>query len=181
MVERVIILDRDGVVNHDSDDYIKSPDEWQAVPGSLEAIAKLSNNGYRVFIISNQSGVARGLFNIETLNNIHKKLHKELTSVGGKVEAILFCPHAPDDNCECRKPKPGLLHELSKRANISLKGVPFVGDTLRDLQAAIEVDAKPILVKTGKGERTIDNHIDELPEDTAIYEDLAAVVAGMNL
>ena len=171
---KLVILDRDGVINHDSDAFIKSPDEWVPIPGSLEAIARLHRAGYRVVVASNQSGIARGLFDIVTLNAIHQKLHTEARRAGAHIDAIFFCPHAADDHCDCRKPKPGLLQEIGKRFNVSLKGVPTVGDSLRDLQAAFVTGCTPYLVLTGKGEKTIAKG--GLPPGTTVYPDLAAVV-----
>lgn len=152
---KLIILDRDGVINQDSDEYIKSPDEFIPIPGSLEAIAKLDHAGYTVMVATNQSGLARGLFQIEDLNNMHEKLRRLLSGFGGHISGIIFCPHGPDDNCDCRKPRTGMLKEIAQRCNTSLNGVPIVGDSLRDLQSALDVGARPILVRTGKGERTL--------------------------
>jgi len=152
---RLIILDRDGVINEDSDAYIKSPDEFVPIPGSIEAIARLSQAGWRIAVATNQSGVARGYYDLAMLQRIHDKLHRLLAAQGGQVEAIFFCPHGPEDNCDCRKPKPGLFREIEQRLQVSLQGVPAIGDSLRDLQAAQAVGASPILVRTGKGERTL--------------------------
>ena len=171
---KLIILDRDGVINHDSDQFIKSPDEWVPIPGSLEAIARLHQAGYRVVVCTNQSGIARGLFNIVTLNAIHQKLHAAVRVVGGEIDAIFFCPHAADDNCDCRKPKPGMLQEIAERFEVSLKGVPTIGDSLRDLQAGFVVGCTPYLVLTGKGEKT--HAKGGLPPGTTVYANLAAVV-----
>ncbi|MEJ2608620.1 MAG: D-glycero-beta-D-manno-heptose 1,7-bisphosphate 7-phosphatase [Candidatus Thiodiazotropha sp.] len=154
---KLIILDRDGVINRDSDNYIKHPDEWHPIEGSLEAIAKLNRAGYRVFIATNQSGIARGLFNINTLNAIHRKMTDAVQQVGGHIEGILFCPHGPDDGCHCRKPNPGLYEEISRRSQTLLDNIPVVGDSLRDLQAALAVKAQPILVHSGKGQKTLSN------------------------
>jgi D-glycero-D-manno-heptose 1,7-bisphosphate phosphatase len=174
---RLIILDRDGVINHDSDDFIKSPAEWVPIPGSLEAIARLNQAGYRVVVATNQSGVARGLFDIKTLNAIHQKLHAAAHQAGADVDAIFYCPHAADDNCDCRKPKPGMLQTIASRFGVSLKGVPNVGDSLRDLQAGYGVGCVPYLVLTGKGERTRDKG--GLPPGTLIFPDLASVVDSL--
>lgn len=171
---KLIILDRDGVINHDSDQFIKSPDEWVPIPGSLEAIARLHQAGYRVVVATNQSGIARGLFNIVTLNAIHQKMHSAVKMVGGEIDAIFFCPHAADDHCDCRKPKPGLLQEIARRFDINLKTVPTVGDSLRDLQAGFVSGCTPYLVLTGKGEKTRTKG--GLPPGTTVYPDLAAVV-----
>ncbi len=172
----LIILDRDGVINHDSDDFIKSPAEWEPIDGSLEAIARLNYAGYRVVVITNQSGIARGLFDVDTLTKIHSKMRRMLAQVGGKIEAVLYCPHGPDDECSCRKPQDGAYLELSSRLRIDLKDVPAVGDSLRDLQAAQSVGAKAILVKTGKGLNTLEGGI---PEGVAVYDDLAAAVNSL--
>ena len=172
---KLVILDRDGVINYDSDQYIKSPEEWKPIPGSLHAIARLNQAGYRVVVATNQSGIGRGLFEMDTLNAIHDKMHKTLALVGGRVDAVFFCPHTNTDNCECRKPKPGMFKEIAARFNADLAGVPSVGDSLRDLQAAIAVGARPILVRSGKGAKTLVHP--ELPADIPIFPDLAAVVS----
>ncbi|MEC4720198.1 D-glycero-beta-D-manno-heptose 1,7-bisphosphate 7-phosphatase [Noviherbaspirillum sp. CPCC 100848] len=171
---KLIILDRDGVINHDSDEFIKSPDEWVPIPGSLEAIARLNQAGYRVVVATNQSGIARGLFNIVTLNAIHQKLHTAAQQAGADIDAIFFCPHSADDHCDCRKPKPGMLQDIAARFDVNLKGVPTVGDSLRDLQSGFMVGCVPYLVLTGKGESTRSKG--GLPPGTTIHADLAAVV-----
>jgi D-glycero-D-manno-heptose 1,7-bisphosphate phosphatase len=171
---KLIILDRDGVINHDSPDFIKSPDEWIPIPGSLEAIARLNQANYRVVIASNQSGIARQLFDITTLNAIHQKMHANAQLVGADIDAIFFCPHAAADNCDCRKPKPGMFAEISKRYQVSLKGVPTVGDSLRDLQSGFISGCVPFLVRTGKGEKT--EATGGLPPGTLTFPDLAATV-----
>lgn len=153
-----IILDRDGVINYDSDQYIKSPEEWIAIPGSLESIAELNRAGYHVLIVSNQSGISRGLFDLKTLNQIHEKLKKELSKMGGVIDEIFFCPHQPSDHCECRKPKPGLFYELQKKYPIDFSRTYFIGDSLTDVQAAQTVGCKPLLVLTGKGKLTLKTH-----------------------
>ena len=174
---KLVILDRDGVINHDSPAYIKSPEEWKPIPGSLEAIALLSQAGYRVLVATNQSGVGRGLFEMATLNAIHDKMHRALGLAGGRIDGIFYCPHAQDAGCNCRKPKPGLLKEIAHRFGVSLDGVPFIGDSLRDLQAAVAVGAQPILVLTGKGKKTRKDG--NLPEGTVVYNDLAAAVRSL--
>jgi D-glycero-D-manno-heptose 1,7-bisphosphate phosphatase len=171
---KLIILDRDGVINHDSDAFIKSPDEWIPIPGSLEAIARLNQAGYRVVVSTNQSGIARGLFNMPTLNAIHQKMHSAAQAAGATIDAVFFCPHAAADNCDCRKPKPGMPQAIAKRFGISLKGVPVIGDSLRDLQSGFVLGCRPYLVLTGKGEKTREQG--GLPPGTAIYPNLAAVV-----
>jgi len=172
---KLVILDRDGVINQDSDHYIKSPEEWIPIEGSLKAIARLNHAGYRVYIATNQSGLGRGLFRIETLHAIHQKMVEAIEAHGGHVEAILFCPHTPEEHCDCRKPNAGLLLEIAKRANQNLKDVPVIGDSFRDIQAAWAVNATPILVKTGKGQLTLDMHERELL-DIAKFNDLAEAV-----
>jgi D-glycero-D-manno-heptose 1,7-bisphosphate phosphatase len=173
----LIILDRDGVINYDSDQFIKSPEEWKPIPGSLEAIARLCQADYRVVVATNQSGIGRGLFDVHTLNAIHDKMHKAVALAGGRIDAIFFCPHLADMDCLCRKPKTGMLEGIESRYNVSLKGVPAVGDSLRDLNCAAKMDAQPILVLTGKGVKT--QAAGGLPEGTLIYPDLAAAVATL--
>jgi len=169
---KLIILDRDGVINQDSAAFVKSPDEWVALPGSLAAIARLSQAGYTVVVASNQSGLARGLFDMATLNAIHAKLHREVAQAGGVVDAIFLCPHGPDDGCACRKPLPGMYYDIAHRYDTSLAGVPSVGDSLRDLQAAAAAGCSPWLVLTGNGAKTRQG---ELPPGTRIANDLSAV------
>lgn len=174
---KLIILDRDGVINQDSEAFIKSPDEWIPIPGSLEAIARLNQAGYRVVVSTNQSGIARGLITMQALNAIHHKLHTAAQHVGAHIDAIFFCPHAADDNCDCRKPKPGMLQAIAERYEVSLKGVPTVGDSLRDLQAGFIVGCAPYLVLTGKGEKT--RAKGGLPPGTMIFPNLAATVDNL--
>jgi len=171
---KLIILDRDGVINHDSDLYIKSPDEWKPIPGSLDAIARLNQWGYRVVVATNQSGIGRGLFEMDTLNAIHDKMIKAVAQAGGRIDAVFFCPHTNADKCGCRKPKPGMLEEIATRYNAELEGVPAIGDSLRDLQAAESVGAQPMLVLTGKGKKTQADP--KLPAGTLTFPDLAAAV-----
>jgi D-glycero-D-manno-heptose 1,7-bisphosphate phosphatase len=174
---KLVILDRDGVINHDSDLYIKSPEEWRPIPGSLDAIARLTQWGWRVVVCTNQSGVGRGLFVMDTLNAIHDKMVRAVSQAGGRIDAIFFCPHTNADKCNCRKPKPGMFQEIAQRYNVDLAGVPAIGDSLRDLQAAVAVGAQPILVLTGKGQKT---HADpNLPPGTQVFPDLAAAVASL--
>ena len=180
---KLIILDRDGVINLDSPDYIKSVDEWQAIPGSLEAIARLCREDYTVVVITNQAGIAKGLYSINTLNQIHQKMIDELHHFGGEVSAILFCPHVDEQHCDCRKPKPGLFLELAKRSNCNLKEVYALGDAVRDLQAAAEAGAKPVLVMTGKGGMTakeIDNgKFSDSIQNAPRFRDLADFVENL--
>ena len=177
-MQKWLILDRDGVINADSDHFIKSPAEWQPLPGSLEAIARLHQAGFSVVVISNQSGVARGLFSLDTLRKINNKMRQAVTEAGGQIEKIYFCPHGPDDNCQCRKPLPGLFLQAAEEQGFDLSTVYAVGDSVRDLDAAISAGAQPILVKTGKGPRSL-AHIDSEPADSYLhqvpqYADLAA-------
>ncbi len=171
---KLIILDRDGVINFDSDQFIKSPDEWKPIPGSLEAIARLTREGWRVVVATNQSGLARGLFEMATLNAIHAKMHKAVAQAGGRIEAVFYCPHAAETECACRKPRAGMLNEIAARYGSDLKGVPSVGDSLRDLLAAASVGAVPLLVQTGKGRKTL--AAGGLPEGTPVFADLSGVV-----
>jgi len=171
----IIILDRDGVINQDSDNFIKSVDEFIPLPGSVEAIAKLKHAGYKVYIATNQSGIYRGLYNADTLHKMHDKLAKLLNEYGVKIDGIEYCPHGPDDNCDCRKPRPGMYLTIAKNAGLAdYKNILVVGDSLRDLQAAQSINAKPHLVRTGKGERTIakGEGLSEIP----VYNDLADFV-----
>lgn len=177
---KLIIVDRDGVVNQDSDDFIKSPEEWIPIPGSLEAIARLNRSGYRVVIATNQSGVGRGLFDMDTLNRIHEKMIKLARTKGGEIDGIFFCPHAPDELCRCRKPRPGLFEEIAERFKINLTGIYAVGDSERDIVAARDVLASPVLVKTGKGRKTLKQS--KQLQDVPVFNDLAmftdALLAG---
>lgn len=171
---KLVILDRDGVINEDSDAYIKSPDEWVPIPGSLDAIAQLNRADYRVVVASNQSGVARGLFDLTTLNRINNKMCQAVINSGGSLDAVFFCPHAPDDGCDCRKPRPGLLEDIARRLQTDLTSVPVIGDSLRDLEAALAVGAQPILVRTGKGaltEARLDSH-----SGIPVFDDLQQAV-----
>ena len=174
---RLIVLDRDGVINHDSPEFIKSPDEWRPIPGSLEAIARLNHAGYRVVVATNQSGVGRGLLDFFTLAAIHDRMHRALAQVGGRVDAIFYCPHTADSRCECRKPKAGMLREIGVRFGVDLAGVACVGDGLRDLQAAETVGAQPMLVLTGKGEKTLRDG--GFPKNTVVFPDLAFVASAL--
>lgn len=175
---KLVVLDRDGVINHDADTYIKTVGEWEPVPGSLEAIARLSTAGVTVGIATNQSGLARGLFDVDALSAIHQLMGQRLAAVGGRVELIAFCPHGPDERCECRKPRPGLLLEIRKRTGLSLRGAPVIGDSTRDLEAAIAVGARPMLVRTGKGRKTETGVAQRWP-GLAVYDDLASAVDAL--
>lgn len=174
---KLIILDRDGVINFDSDQFIKRPEEWKPIPGSLEAIARLNQAGYRVVVATNQSGVGRGLFDMAMLNAIHAKMHKAVMNAGGRIDAVFYCPHAAEEKCACRKPLPGMYLEIAERYDMPLHGVYVVGDSLRDLQAATAVEALPMLVLTGKGEKT--EKAADLPTGTQVFPDLAAAVNGI--
>ena len=169
---KLVILDRDGVINYDSESYIKSPDEWRPLPGAVEGIAKLTQAGYRVAVATNQSGIARKLFDTTTLFAIHDMLQKAAAQHGGRVDAFFFCPHAADSACTCRKPQPGMLLEVARRFNVSLKDTYMVGDARRDVEAAAAAGARPVLVLTGKGART--KAEGNLPPGTEIFPDLAA-------
>lgn len=182
MTGRLVILDRDGVINHDSEDFIKSPAEWRPIDGSIEAIARLSAAGFTVAVASNQSGLARKLLDRPTLEAIHDKMRKAVRDAGGDLGRIAYCPHHPDDDCDCRKPKPGLLKALGRNYGVSLANVPVVGDSLRDIDAALAVGARPVLVLTGNGAATRDE-LDRQGRDVETYNDLAdvagALVAGL--
>lgn len=171
---KLVVLDRDGVINVDSVHFIKNTNEWVPIPGSLEAIALLNQSGYRVAIATNQSGISRGLFDMVTLNAIHDKMCRALNALGGRIDAIFYCPHSADDHCDCRKPKPGMMEEIGRRFGMDMKGVPVVGDALRDLQAGAALGMQPMLVRTGKGEETL--AAGNLPEGTLVFANLAEAV-----
>jgi D-glycero-D-manno-heptose 1,7-bisphosphate phosphatase len=173
---KLIVLDRDGVINQDSDAYIKSVDEWIPIEGSLEAIARLNHGGYTVVVASNQSGIARGYFDIETLSAMHRKMDNMLASIGGRIDAVFFCPHGPDDGCSCRKPKPGMLLEIGQRFNVPLSNVIFIGDSVADIKAATSASAKTMLVRTGKGIKAEKILRAECKASIPVYDDLAAAV-----
>jgi len=168
---KLVILDRDGVINHDSDQYIKSPAEWRPIAGSIEAIARLHQGGWRIAVATNQSGIGRGLFDMATLNAINDKMMEMVFRQGGRIDALFFCPHTAIEGCGCRKPRTGMLEEIASRFHVELKGVPFVGDSLKDLQAAEAVAAQPILVLTGKGPRTREGG--NMPRKTLVFDNLA--------
>ncbi|MBA1430072.1 D-glycero-beta-D-manno-heptose 1,7-bisphosphate 7-phosphatase [Pseudomonas orientalis] len=173
---KLLILDRDGVINYDSDAYIKSVAEWIPLPGSIEAIAQLSKAGWTVAIATNQSGIARGYYDIATLDAMHARLRRLVAEQGGEVGLVVYCPHGPNEGCDCRKPKPGMLKIIAEHYKVPLAGIWFVGDSLGDLEAAKAVDSQPVLVKTGKGEKT---QVKNLPVGTLIFDDLAAVAAEL--
>ncbi len=172
----LVILDRDGVINQDSKEFVKSADEWLPLPGSIDAIAALSLAGYSVAVASNQSGLARGLFDIDTLDAMHDKLRGLVADAGGSVDHIVFCPHGPDDDCDCRKPKPGLLLQIADHFGTALGTTPLIGDSLRDLEAAVAVGARPILVRTGNGAEA-EQQLSAKMGCVDIFDDLAAAVA----
>ncbi|MEY2618931.1 MAG: hypothetical protein RL522_1933 [Pseudomonadota bacterium] len=172
---KLVILDRDGTINADSDEYIKSPAEWEPLPGAIEAIARLNHAGWHAVVASNQAGLGRGLFDVAALNAINAKMHKLLAAQGGRVDAVFYCPHTPDDACHCRKPLPGLFEQIGERFGVDLRGVPVVGDHLRDLQAGTAVGCEPHLVLTGKGGVYRGRALPEtFPGGTQVHEDLGA-------
>ena len=174
---KLVILDRDGVINEDSDDFIKTLDEFILLPGSLDAIKRLKQAGYRVAVATNQSGISRGYLTLDTLNAMHGRLNALLSEADAKIDGFFYCPHGPDDGCECRKPKPGLYQQISQQFNVSLEGVPVIGDSLRDLEAARAVGAKPVLVRTGKGLRTLAAGTGL--EDIPVFENLSEAVDAL--
>ncbi len=173
---KLLILDRDGVINHDSDAYIKSVAEWIPLPGSIEAIAQLSKAGWTVAVATNQSGIARGYYDVATLDAMHARLRTLVAEQGGELGLIVYCPHGPDAGCDCRKPKPGMLETIAAHYDVPLTGLWFVGDSLSDLEAAKAVDSQPVLVKTGKGAKTQGK---SLPAGTLIFDDLAVIAAEL--
>jgi D-glycero-D-manno-heptose 1,7-bisphosphate phosphatase len=168
---KLVILDRDGVINYDSDQYIKSPAEWKPIPGSIEAIARLHRNGYRIVVATNQAGIGRGLFDMATLNAINDKMTGLVFMQGARIDALFFCPHTAAENCNCRKPRTGMYEEIARRFATDLAGVPCIGDARRDLEAAASMGCQPILVLTGKGQKT--HKEGKLPEKTLVFADLA--------
>lgn len=168
---KLVILDRDGVINVDSEHYIRSPDDWHFIPGSIDAIALLNQKGYTLSIATNQSGLARGYYDEAMLEAIHQRMHWALATVGAKIDSIFYCPHGPEEACLCRKPKPGLLHQIAAHYQTTLTQVPFVGDSFRDIEAALNAGAKPRLVLTGNGEKTRRLHAQAL-ENVPCYTDL---------
>ena len=171
---KIIVLDRDGVINEDSPDYIKSPEEWVPINGSLEAIAMLTNSGYQVVVATNQAGIDRKIFNMDSLNLIHKKMHSSVRKAGGNISAIFYCPCLEGPDCHCRKPKPGMLVDIALRYNVTPQGIPYVGDSLKDLQAASAAKYLPVLVLTGNGKKT--QKMSNLPTETVVYPDLREAV-----
>jgi D-glycero-D-manno-heptose 1,7-bisphosphate phosphatase len=174
---KLVILDRDGTINEDSDEFVKSPEEWRPLKGSLEGIARLTQADYRVVVATNQSGIARGLLDTRTLFAIHDTLLRALAQVGGRIDAFFFCPHLPEAGCPCRKPQPGMLLEVARRFNVALDDTYMVGDAQRDLEAAAAAGTRPVLVLTGKGMQTRD--AGRLPPGTRIFPDLAAFAAHL--
>ncbi len=173
----LVVLDRDGVINADSPDYIKSPAEWHALPGSLNAIARLCASGFTVVVATNQSGVGRGLFTEQTLAKIHDEMLRQVSEAGGDIAAVFVCPHAPDAGCDCRKPLPGLLRQIERQFGTTLRGAPAVGDSARDIDAAVAVTARPILVRTGNGRQTEQQFPDPLRPE--VFDSLAKVADAL--
>lgn len=172
---RLVILDRDGTINADSADFVKSPSEWKPLPGALEAIARINHAGWHVVVATNQSGLGRGLFDVASLNAMHAKMHTMLAAVGGRVDAIFYCPHGPDEGCRCRKPEPGLFEQIAERYGLDLADMPAVGDSLRDMVAAVSAGCEPHLVLTGKAQALGGKPLPEsYPLGTIVHEDLAA-------
>ncbi len=173
-----MILDRDGVINRDSNDFVKTAEEWIPLPGSIDAIADLSRAGYAIAVASNQSGLARGLFMQAALDEMHEKLRSLVAQAGGRIDHIAICPHGPDDECDCRKPQPGLYRQIAKHFAVDLAGVPAIGDSLRDLEAAASAGATPVLVRTGNGRKT-ETRLSSALESVARFDDLAAAARSI--
>lgn len=171
---KLIILDRDGVINQDSDEFVKSVDEWIPIEGSMDAIAFLTEAGYTVAVATNQSGIGRNYFTLQDLTEMHAKMHRLAVQAGGVIDGIWFCPHLAEDNCDCRKPKPGMVQDILDRFQAQAADTWLVGDSLRDLQAIDAVGGKPALVLTGKGKKTLQEKERELPENTQIFDNLLA-------
>lgn len=170
-----IILDRDGVINFESKDYIKTPEEWLPIPGSLQAIGLLTKAGYTIAVATNQSGVGRGFYTEAELALIHQKMSDSLAKLGGKVDKVFYCPHLPDDHCSCRKPGIGLFEQIADYYQLDLRGIIAIGDSLRDIKAALKVGCEPILVLTGNGEQTLLNNR-ELADEVPVFPDLLSAV-----
>lgn len=175
----LVILDRDGVINEDSDDYIKGPDEWVPIAGSAAAIARLNAAGYRVVVATNQSGVGRGYFDLDTLACIHDKMFQVVEDAGGHIDGVFFCPHAPEDDCSCRKPRPGLIDQIQETFDIEVAGCVIVGDSARDLECGAARGCRPVLVRTGKGARTLAKGLSPALGNVPVFDDLAAVVDAL--
>jgi D-glycero-D-manno-heptose 1,7-bisphosphate phosphatase len=173
---KLVILDRDGVINEDSDAYIKSPEEWHPIPGSAEAIARLNDSGFQVLVATNQSGIGRGYFSLQTLEAIHQKMIQHLEDHGAHLAGIFVCPHKPEDHCDCRKPLPGLLNQIAQQLHCTLENVPLVGDSLRDLETALARRCNPVLVKTGKGLKTLEKGLPFALANTPVFDNLSAFV-----
>lgn len=174
---KLLILDRDGVINEDRPDFVKSPDEWVPIPGSLQAISELSRAGWTLVVATNQSAIGRGIISMDTLNAIHTKMHRAVAETGGHIDAVFFCPHAPDADCQCRKPRPGMLLDIGRRFHANIGDRAMVGDSLRDQQAIAAVGGKPVLVRTGNGAKT--EATGNLPAGTRVYDDLAAYASAL--
>ena len=176
-VVKLVILGRDGILNEFRDDHVKAPEEWIPVPGAMEAVARLNHAGWHTVVATNQSGIGRGMIDMASVNAVHAHMHKLLMAVGGRIDAVFFCPHSPDEQCDCRKPLPGLMHEIGLRYSIDLKHVPMVADTLRDLQAAHAAGCEPHLVCTGRAAgldaAQVRQMVDQVP-GTQVHADLAA-------
>lgn len=176
---KLVILDRDGVINEDSDEYVKSADEWIPIPGSIEAIAELSKAGYIIAVATNQSGIGRGLFDLDDLEAMHQKLLSLVEEQGGEIDGIFYCPHTPEDQCDCRKPRPGLMVAIESEFNMPVDGCYIVGDSQRDLEAGFVKGCQPVLVKTGKGQKTLVSLPEKNPAlfaSTAVFDDLRSFV-----
>jgi D-glycero-D-manno-heptose 1,7-bisphosphate phosphatase len=178
-IPRLVILGRDGILNVYRDDHVKSPDEWEPIPGALEAVARLNHAGWHTVVATNQSGIGRGMIDMASVNTVHQHMMRRLAEVGGRLDAVFFCPHTPEDNCDCRKPKPGLMKQIAQRYGIELRTVPMVVDTLRDLQAARTAGCEPHLVRTGRAAGLTDAQVVEIVQQvpmTEVHDDLSDFV-----
>lgn len=174
---KLVIMDRDGTINEVNDEYVKTPEEWHAIPGSLEAVARLNHAGWHVVLATNQSGLGRGLIEVSALNDIHGLMHQKLAECGGRVDAVFYCPHTPDEMCQCRKPQTGLFEKIADRYGMSLQGVPVIGDSQRDMVAAAAMGCEPHLVLTGRGAAYQGCALpDTFPAGTRVHADLGACV-----
>ncbi|MBI5255063.1 MAG: D-glycero-beta-D-manno-heptose 1,7-bisphosphate 7-phosphatase [Burkholderiales bacterium] len=176
-VVKLVILGRDGILNVYRDDHVKAASEWEPVPGALEAVARLNHAGWHTVVATNQSGIGRGMIDMASVNAVHAHMNRKLMAVGGRIDAVFFCPHTPEDQCDCRKPQPGLMKDIAKRYGIDLRLVPMVADTLRDLEAARAAGCEPHLVRSGRAAALDDTQLQQLVHHvpgTVVHDDLAA-------
>ena len=176
---KLVILGRDGVLNGYREDHVKAPEEWTPVPGALEAVARLNHAGWHTVVATNQAGIGRGMIDMASVNAVHAHMNRQLMALGGRIDAVFFCPHTPEEQCDCRKPLPGMMLDIGRRYGSDLSAVPVVGDTLRDLQAAAAAGCPPHLVLTGRAaaldEAALARFVEQVPA-ARVHRDLPAFV-----